>query len=53
MNLSSLKPAKGSKKDRKRVGRGPGSGWGKTAGAGSKGQLQGSGYSRKRGFEGG
>jgi large subunit ribosomal protein L15 len=53
MNLSSLKPAKGSKKDRKRVGRGPGSGWGKTSGAGSKGQLQGSGYSRKRGFEGG
>jgi large subunit ribosomal protein L15 len=53
MNLSSLKPAKGSKRDRKRVGRGPGSGWGKTAGAGSKGQLQGSGYSRKRGFEGG
>jgi len=53
MNLSNLKPAKGSKTDRKRVGRGPGSGWGKTAGAGSKGQLQGSGYSRKRGFEGG
>jgi large subunit ribosomal protein L15 len=53
MNLSSLKPAKGSRQDRKRVGRGPGSGWGKTAGAGSKGQLQGSGYSRKRGFEGG
>jgi large subunit ribosomal protein L15 len=53
MNLSSLKPAKGSRKDRKRVGRGPGSGHGKTAGAGSKGQLQGSGYSRKRGFEGG
>jgi large subunit ribosomal protein L15 len=53
MKLNSLKPAKGSKRDRKRVGRGPGSGWGKTAGAGSKGQLQGSGYSRKRGFEGG
>ncbi len=53
MNLSKLKPVKGSHKDRKRVGRGPGSGWGKTAGAGSKGQLQGSGYSRKRGFEGG
>jgi len=53
MNLSSLKPAKGSRKDRKRVGRGPGSGWGKTSGAGSKGQLQGSGYSLKRGFEGG
>jgi large subunit ribosomal protein L15 len=53
MNLSNLKPVKGSRQDRKRVGRGPGSGWGKTAGAGSKGQLQGSGYSRKRGFEGG
>jgi large subunit ribosomal protein L15 len=53
MNLSSLKPANGSTKNRKRVGRGPGSGHGKTAGAGSKGQLQGSGYSRKRGFEGG
>ncbi|HPW19091.1 MAG TPA: 50S ribosomal protein L15 [Candidatus Aminicenantes bacterium] len=53
MNLSSLKPAKGSRRARKRVGRGPGSGWGKTAGAGSKGQLQGSGYARKRGFEGG
>jgi large subunit ribosomal protein L15 len=53
MNLSNLKPAKGSRKDRKRVGRGPGSGWGKTAGRGSKGQLQGSGYSRKRDFEGG
>ncbi len=53
MNLSNLKPAKGSRTNRQRVGRGPGSGWGKTAGRGSKGQLQGSGYSRKRGFEGG
>ena len=53
MNLSNLKPAKGSRKDRKRVGRGPGSGTGKTAGRGSKGQLAGSGYSRKRDFEGG
>ncbi len=53
MNLSNLKPAQGSRKDRKRVGRGPGSGWGKTAGRGSKGQKSGSGYSRKRGFEGG
>ncbi len=53
MNLSNLKPAPGSRKGRKRIGRGPGSGNGKTAGAGSKGQLQGSGYSRKRGFEGG
>ena len=53
MNLSNLKPAKGSKKDRKRVGRGPGSGHGKTAGAGSKGQLQGAGFSQMRDFEGG
>jgi len=53
MNLSNLKPAKGSKRDRKRVGRGPGSGTGKTSGRGSKGQLAGSGYARKRGFEGG
>ncbi|MGD8534419.1 MAG: 50S ribosomal protein L15 [Candidatus Aminicenantes bacterium] len=53
MNLSSLHPAKGSKKTRKRVGRGPGSGYGKTAGRGTKGQKSGSGYSRKRGFEGG
>jgi large subunit ribosomal protein L15 len=53
MNLSNLKPAQGSRKDRKRVGRGPGSGLGKTAGRGSKGQKSGSGYSRKRGFEGG
>ncbi len=53
MNLSTLKPAKGSRKDRKRVGRGPGSGRGKTAGAGSKGQLQGAGYSRKYSAEGG
>ena len=44
MNLSNLKPAKGSRTNRQRVGRGPGSGWGKTAGRGSKGQLQGSGY---------
>jgi large subunit ribosomal protein L15 len=53
MNLSNLKPAQGSRKDRKRVGRGPGSGLGKTSGRGSKGQKSGSGYSRKRGFEGG
>jgi large subunit ribosomal protein L15 len=53
MNLSNLKPARGSRKDRKRVGRGPGSGLGKTSGRGHKGQLSGSGYSRKRGFEGG
>ena len=53
MNLSSLHPAKDSRKTRKRVGRGPGSGYGKTAGRGSKGQKSGSGFSRKRGFEGG
>ena len=53
MNLSNLKPAPGSKRDRKRVGRGPGSGRGKTSGRGHKGQLSGSGYSGKRGFEGG
>jgi large subunit ribosomal protein L15 len=53
MNLSTLKPAKGSTKDRKRVGRGPGSGLQKTSGKGSKGQLQGAGFTHKRGFEGG
>ena len=53
MNLSSLKPPAGSKRKRKRVGRGPGSGLGKTAGRGEKGQKSRSGYSRKRGFEGG
>jgi large subunit ribosomal protein L15 len=53
MNLSNLHPAKKSRKDRKRVGRGPGSGSGKTAGRGTKGQKSISGYSRKRGFEGG
>jgi len=53
MNLSSLHPPAGSKHRRKRVGRGPGSGLGKTAGRGEKGQKSRSGYSRKRGFEGG
>jgi len=53
MNLSSLHPAKGSRKDKKRVGRGPGSGKGKTAGRGTKGQLSISGYSSYGGFEGG
>jgi large subunit ribosomal protein L15 len=53
MNLSNLHPAKGSRKNRKRVGRGPGSGMGKTSGRGSKGQKSISGYSSKRGFEGG
>jgi large subunit ribosomal protein L15 len=53
MNLSDLHPARGSRKTRKRIGRGPGSGYGKTAGRGTKGQKSISGYSRKRGFEGG
>ena len=53
MNLHDLKPAKGARKKPKRVGRGPGSGLGKTSGRGEKGQKSRSGYSRKRGFEGG
>jgi len=53
MRLHELSPAEGSKKDRKRVGRGPGSGLGKTAGRGEKGQKSRSGYSRRPGFEGG
>lgn len=53
MRLHDLTPAKGSKKDRKRVGRGPGSGLGHTSGRGEKGQKSRSGYSRRAGFEGG
>jgi large subunit ribosomal protein L15 len=53
ITLANLKPAKGAVKKRKRVGRGPGSGTGKTAGRGMNGQKSRSGYSRKRGFEGG
>ena len=53
MKQNALKPAVGSRKNRKRVGRGPGSGSGKTSGRGEKGQKSRSGYSRKRGFEGG
>ena len=53
MNLSELHPAPGSRRPRKRRGRGPGSGLGVTAGRGEKGQKSRSGYSRKRGFEGG
>ena len=53
ISLSNLKPAKGAVKNRKRVGRGYGSGSGKTAGRGSKGAKSRTGYSRKRGFEGG
>lgn len=53
ISLNSLRPAKGSTHKKKRVGRGPGSGLGKTAGRGEKGQKSRSGYSRKVGFEGG
>jgi large subunit ribosomal protein L15 len=53
MSLNNLKPAPGSKFTPKRVGRGPGSGNGKTAGRGNKGAQSRSGYSYKRGFEGG
>ncbi len=53
MKLHELKPARGSKHSRKRVGRGPGSGLGKTAGKGEKGQKSRSGYSQRVGFEGG
>jgi large subunit ribosomal protein L15 len=53
MRLNTLKPAAGSKKDRHRVGRGVGSGWGKTAGRGHKGQKARSGGFHKLGFEGG
>jgi len=53
MNLSNLHPSKGSRKQDKRRGRGPGSGQGKTAGRGHKGQKSIAGYSRKKGFEGG
>jgi large subunit ribosomal protein L15 len=53
MELSNLKPAKGSTKGRKRIGRGQGSGYGGTATRGHKGQKSRSGYSRKTGFEGG
>jgi len=51
--LNNLRPPKGAKGRKKRIGRGPGSGHGKTAGRGHKGQKSRSGYSRKRGFEGG
>ncbi len=53
MNLSTLKPAKGSVKDTKRIGRGTGSGKGGTSTRGHKGAQSRSGYSSKRGFEGG
>lgn len=53
MKLNTLKPADGSTKSRKRIGRGPGSGLGGTSTRGSKGAKSRSGYSRKIGFEGG
>ena len=53
MNLSGLRPPAGQKKARKRIGRGMGSGHGKTATRGSKGQRAGTGFGQKRGFEGG
>lgn len=53
MNLSNLTPAKGSVRNNKRVGRGQGSGRGGTSTRGHKGAKSRSGYSRKRGFEGG
>ena len=53
MDLSNLKPAKGSTKSKKRIGRGEGSGYGGTSTRGHKGQKSRSGYSRKTGFEGG
>jgi large subunit ribosomal protein L15 len=53
MNLSQIKPPKGQTKLRKRVGRGMGSGHGKTSSRGHKGQGQGTGFTQKRGFEGG
>jgi large subunit ribosomal protein L15 len=53
LQLHNLKPAKGANAKKKRVGRGPGSGSGVTAGRGHKGQKSRSGYSRRAGFEGG
>jgi large subunit ribosomal protein L15 len=53
MNLSGLKPPAGQKKVRKRIGRGMGSGHGKTSTRGHKGQRAGTGFGQKRGFEGG
>ncbi|MBS6267497.1 MAG: 50S ribosomal protein L15 [Tannerella sp.] len=53
MNLSNLKPAEGSTKTRKRIGRGPGSGLGGTSTRGHKGAKSRSGYKKKIGFEGG
>ena len=53
VSLSTLSPAKGSRKRKVRIGRGMGSKLGRTGGAGNKGQKSRRGYSRRRGFEGG
>ena len=53
MDLSSLNPSKGSRRNRKRLGRGPGSGTGKTSGKGHKGHKARSGVGVKAGYEGG
>jgi large subunit ribosomal protein L15 len=53
MHLNDITPAPGSRKAKRRVGRGPGSGWGKTAARGQKGQKSRSGGSVRPGFEGG
>ncbi|MFV0389517.1 MAG: 50S ribosomal protein L15 [Pyrinomonadaceae bacterium] len=53
LTLNNIKPPKGSTHKKKRRGQGPGSGLGKTAGRGHKGQKSRSGYSRRAGFEGG
>ena len=53
MRLHELRPAEGAKKSPKRIGRGAGSGWGKTAGKGQKGQNSRSGGGVRPGFEGG
>ena len=53
MNLSGIRPPAGQVKQRKRIGRGMGSGHGKTSTRGSKGQRAGTGFGQKRGFEGG
>jgi len=53
MKLNELRPSEGSAKNKKRVGRGPGSGFGKTSGRGHKGQKSRSGAKSTRGFEGG
>ena len=53
MDLSHLRPPDGATQKKKRVGRGPGSGLGKTAGRGEKGAKSRSGFKHKRGFEGG